>query len=592
MTRKEAIDKIKAWNFLDDDKKEVLETLIPEIRENEDEKIRKALITFFNRFPYDSIEAAGTNAKEALAWLEKQGEQKSTTVDIDKMVDDYANRRECGNEEFGKPLPCMIRAYKQGLNDAIRKAALITAWSEEDERLRKTTIAFLKDFAEQGYENAVECIDWLEKQGEKPQGKSALEAINEEVVDNANKVEPKFGVGDFIADHYCRGKIVKITDDSYLLDTGQGIPFSCEHNTHLWTIKDAKNGDVVVDKSDGTIGIFQSIGHHPDGGSCNDSSYCFLHCRYDDGFFYADFEHGNTINSDDLIPATKEQRDLLFTKMKEAGYKWDENEKELKKIEQKSTNKVEPKFTIEKGKWYVCNISRYTDFVVGKAYYCSINGTLKPNENAIARYVARDCFHPWTIEDAKDGDVLACENGWTCIFKCLNDNLFSSHCFIDHERWFCEDGGEAHTLDKRICGEIHPATKEQRYLLFQKMREAGYVWNADKKELEKIEQKSLQWNISDYKTWQYIVSDVLTLHDGIGQYLDDGFCKNIAKNMQEEWSKKLSLGQKSTWSKEDEQILESVKEDVLYFEDYETCEVLDAKIEWLKSIKQRLGGGK
>ena len=36
----------------------------------------------------------------------------------------------------------------------------------EDERLRKTTIAFLKDFAEQGYENAVECIDWLEKQGE------------------------------------------------------------------------------------------------------------------------------------------------------------------------------------------------------------------------------------------------------------------------------------------------------------------------------------------------------------------------------------------------------------------------------------------
>lgn len=37
---------------------------------------------------------------------------------------------------------------------------------KDDERLRKTTIAFLKDFAEQGYENAVECIDWLEKQGE------------------------------------------------------------------------------------------------------------------------------------------------------------------------------------------------------------------------------------------------------------------------------------------------------------------------------------------------------------------------------------------------------------------------------------------
>lgn len=33
-------------------------------------------------------------------------------------------------------------------------------------------------------------------------------------------------------------------------------------------------------------------------------------------------------------PATTEQRDLLFTKMKEAGYEWDDENKELKKIEQ------------------------------------------------------------------------------------------------------------------------------------------------------------------------------------------------------------------------------------------------------------------
>ena len=38
--------------------------------------------------------------------------------------------------------------------------------NKDDEILRKTAIAFLKDFAEQGYENAVECIDWLENQGE------------------------------------------------------------------------------------------------------------------------------------------------------------------------------------------------------------------------------------------------------------------------------------------------------------------------------------------------------------------------------------------------------------------------------------------
>lgn len=43
--------------------------------------------------------------------------------------------------------------------------------NKDDERLRKTAIAFLKDFAEQGYENAVECIDWLEKQGDLSQTK-------------------------------------------------------------------------------------------------------------------------------------------------------------------------------------------------------------------------------------------------------------------------------------------------------------------------------------------------------------------------------------------------------------------------------------
>ena len=41
--------------------------------------------------------------------------------------------------------------------------------NKDDERLRKTAIAFLKDFAEKGYENAIECIDWLEKQGKQEQ---------------------------------------------------------------------------------------------------------------------------------------------------------------------------------------------------------------------------------------------------------------------------------------------------------------------------------------------------------------------------------------------------------------------------------------
>ena len=42
MTREEAIRRIKAWN-LDSDDREVLAVIIPELRESEDERIRKAI---------------------------------------------------------------------------------------------------------------------------------------------------------------------------------------------------------------------------------------------------------------------------------------------------------------------------------------------------------------------------------------------------------------------------------------------------------------------------------------------------------------------------------------------------------------------
>jgi hypothetical protein len=91
---------------------------------------------------------------------EKNCEQKHS-ININKMVDDYANNKERGNEEFGKPVPCMIRAYRQGLNDAIGKVVLKPAWSEEDEKTLNTTISFLSEYAAIGYENAIMCIDWI-----------------------------------------------------------------------------------------------------------------------------------------------------------------------------------------------------------------------------------------------------------------------------------------------------------------------------------------------------------------------------------------------------------------------------------------------
>ena len=58
----------------------------------------------------------------------------------------------------------------------------------EDEKVRKAILAFLKETIEYGgispdiwtMDNAKKWLAWLEKKGEKPQGKSAFEAINEE----------------------------------------------------------------------------------------------------------------------------------------------------------------------------------------------------------------------------------------------------------------------------------------------------------------------------------------------------------------------------------------------------------------------------
>ena len=51
-----------------------LETVFPELKEGEDEKIRKTLIEYFNAYPKDYF--GGLKKRYIVAWLEKQGEKK------------------------------------------------------------------------------------------------------------------------------------------------------------------------------------------------------------------------------------------------------------------------------------------------------------------------------------------------------------------------------------------------------------------------------------------------------------------------------------------------------------------------------------
>lgn len=55
---------------------EIAEHIFPELRESEDERIRKELIEFIHDTKGDEFEGYDISKNDALAWLEKQKEQK------------------------------------------------------------------------------------------------------------------------------------------------------------------------------------------------------------------------------------------------------------------------------------------------------------------------------------------------------------------------------------------------------------------------------------------------------------------------------------------------------------------------------------
>lgn len=146
-----------------------------------------------------------------------------------------------------------------------------------------------------------------------------------------------------------------------------------------------------------------------------------------------------------------------------------------------------PKAAFREGDWVVNTITNDVEQIIdvtSNEYICT--GLL------IVSFDNHHLLKKWSIQDAKDGDVLVTED-WVFIFKKMNSNGKPvCYCHYDIELGFRID-----TNSYMASGsEIYPATKEQRDLLFQKMKEAGYEWDAEKKELKKIEQNPA-WSEED-----------------------------------------------------------------------------------------------
>ena len=163
-----------------------------------------------------------------------------------------------------------------------------------------------------------------------------------------------------------------------------------------------------------------------------------------------------------------------------------------KQGEQTPADMVEPKFKV--GNWYQCTkdfFGKGVTFDKNTAYYCAKEGCLQDEYGCHIAIVKDlyDNFKLWDISDAKDGDVL----------------YSPSHRLI----WIYKDNERYHTsinlnyanvvsFDNEIVfpSDVCPANRVQKSILFQKMEEAGYEWDAEKKELKKIEQNPA-WSEED-----------------------------------------------------------------------------------------------
>ena len=158
----------------------------------------------------------------------------------------------------------------------------------EDEKIRKWLITTLKSLnnspvqIDGAYEMMLPAIAWLEKQGEHANFRNKIQ-IGDKVTRNeggvlvnisqlnrvakerkkqgeqkpADKVEPKFKVGDWITnDDDYTWKVTAIKSLDYVLQGQYGDIVDCaisyaDNHFHLWTIQDAKDGDVLYLQHEG-----------------------------------------------------------------------------------------------------------------------------------------------------------------------------------------------------------------------------------------------------------------------------------------------------------------------------------------------------
>ncbi|HAH18938.1 MAG TPA: hypothetical protein DCL29_08040 [Eubacterium sp.] len=264
--------------------KKDLQDIFPELKESEDDKeIRNFLIDYINHIDWGDW---NFSRKQCIDWLEKQ--------DAQKHKDRYT------------------------FNSIPRLLDMI----EPTDRAKSYCQKLIDSLLQEGYATDAKIISDCLKQmnGEKV----AMSTMDEQK--QSKNTKAKFKLGEWVAtnfnNHYFT-QITSVEDTGYETNNPEGfIRFKDEKDFHIWSIQDAKVGDVLA--TDKSVFIYAKVLYGKP----------YAYCGVDKFGVFKDncLEHDWTNSVDNIHPATKEQRDLLLSKMKEAGYEWDTDKKELKKI--------------------------------------------------------------------------------------------------------------------------------------------------------------------------------------------------------------------------------------------------------------------
>jgi hypothetical protein len=187
----EALERYKAKQEYESQKvHEFIEYLFPELKESEDEKIRKVLYKRIIRYDPNNeilIKEEGISQKQFLAWLEKQGKQNFYTSETMNEKEDFDNSFTRMMEKEQKPwsekdenmIEDTIQFIEKGWTDN-GKSHLIPwlkslkgklqpqpkqEWSKLDNRIEDCIGMCLTDISEKRFDDfktsLKECLDWL-----------------------------------------------------------------------------------------------------------------------------------------------------------------------------------------------------------------------------------------------------------------------------------------------------------------------------------------------------------------------------------------------------------------------------------------------